>query len=112
MSDCLFCKIAAKEIPAKIVFEDAQAVVFRDINPQAPTHVLVAPRKHIACLADSQDGDAALLGHLQRVAAKVAGQLELGSFRLTLNNGRGAGQTVDHIHYHLLGGRPMQWPPG
>ncbi len=112
MSDCLFCKIAAKEIPAQIVFEDAQAVVFRDINPQAPTHVLVAPKKHIACLSESMDADVPLLGYLQRTAAKVAAQLELPWFRLVANNGRGAGQTVDHLHYHLLGGRTMQWPPG
>ena len=112
MSDCLFCKIAAKEIPAALVYEDSQTVVFRDINPQAPTHVLVTPKKHIACLSDSTDADAPLLGHLQRVAANVAKQLELPWFRLVCNNGRGAGQTVDHLHYHLLGGRTMQWPPG
>ena len=112
MSDCLFCKIAAKEIPAKFVLEDAQAVVFSDINPQAPTHVLVVPKKHIASLSDSSDGDAALLGHLQRLAAQVAQTLQLKWFRVVLNNGRGAGQTVDHLHYHLLGGRAMQWPPG
>lgn len=112
MSDCIFCKIAAKEVSAKLVFEDAQAVAFKDVNPQAPTHVLVVPRKHIASLSSSTDADAALLGHLQRTAAKMAAQLGLSSFRLVTNNGKGAGQTVEHLHYHLLGGRALQWPPG
>lgn len=112
MPDCLFCKIAAREIPAEVVFEDAQSVVFRDINPKAPTHVLVVPKKHLDSLSSSKEEDQALLGHLQRVAVNVAGQLSLKDFRLVTNNGRGAGQTVDHLHYHLMGGRPMQWPPG
>lgn len=112
MPDCLFCKIVAREIPAQLVFEDAQAIAFKDINPQAPTHVLVVPKKHLDSLAASADEDGPLLGHLQRVAAGLAGKLALKSFRLVANNGRGAGQTVDHLHYHLLGGRQMQWPPG
>ncbi len=112
MPDCLFCRIAAREIPAQLIFEDAQAVAFKDINPQAPTHVLVVPKKHLDSLAASKDEDAGLLGHLQRVAAGVAKKLALESFRLVANNGRGAGQSVDHLHYHLLGGRAMKWPPG
>lgn len=112
MPDCLFCKIIAREIPAELVFEDAQSVAIKDINPQAPTHVLVMPRKHIASLAASTDEDEALLGQLQRAAANIAASLKLSSFRLVTNNGRGAGQSVDHLHYHLLGGRAMTWPPG
>ena len=112
MPDCLFCKIVAREIPAKLVFEDDSAIAFADINPQAPTHVLVVPKKHLDSLSASAEEDAGLLGHLQRAAVAVAGKLNLSSFRLVTNNGRGAGQSVDHLHYHLLGGRPMQWPPG
>jgi histidine triad (HIT) family protein len=112
MPDCLFCKIVAREIPAKLVFEDAQSVAFQDINPQAPTHVLVVPKKHLDSLSSSKDEDLPLLGHLQRVAVDVAGKLSIKDFRLVTNNGRGAGQSVGHLHYHLLGGRPMQWPPG
>ncbi len=112
MGSCLFCKIAAKEISSQLVFEDERVLVFKDVNPKAPTHVLVVPKKHIARLSDSMDEDKDLLGHLQRVAAQVAASLGLDSFRLVTNNGRGAGQTVDHLHYHLMGGRTMQWPPG
>jgi histidine triad (HIT) family protein len=112
MPDCLFCKIVAREIPAQLVFEDAQSIAFKDISPKAPTHVLVVPKKHLDSLSSSKDEDSALLGHLQRVAVAVAGQLSLKDFRLVTNNGRGAGQSVDHLHYHLMGGRPMEWPPG
>lgn len=112
MPDCLFCKIVAKEIPAQLVHEDEQAVAFKDINPQAPTHLLIVSKKHIPSLAQARDEDAALLGHLQRTAARVAEKGRLSSFRLVTNNGRGAGQSVDHLHYHLLGGRSMTWPPG
>lgn len=112
MADCLFCKIVAKELPSKIVHEDADVVAFHDVDPKAPTHVLVIPRKHVAGLSASTDEDALLLGRIQRAAAQVAASLGLSSFRVVTNNGRGAGQTVDHLHYHLLGGRPMQWPPG
>ena len=113
MADCLFCKIAAREIPAQVIFEDGASVAFKDINPQAPTHVLIVPRKHIPSLSAATDEDKDLLGHLQRVAARIAeqGKLEAG-YRLVTNNGRGAGQSVDHLHYHLLGGRAMHWPPG
>ena len=112
MADCLFCRIVRREIPAQIVQEDEQAVVFKDVNPQAPTHVLVIPKRHLGSVGASTDADAALLGHLQRAAARFAAGAGLSSFRLVTNSGKGAGQTVDHLHYHLLGGRPMEWPPG
>ena len=113
MADCIFCKIIARQIPSQLVYEDEQAVAFKDLTPQAPTHVLIVPRKHVAGLSDCEDGDKALLGHLQRVAAVVAEKAGVASgYRLVINNGRSAGQSVDHLHYHLLGGRSMQWPPG
>jgi histidine triad (HIT) family protein len=112
MPDCLFCKIVAREIPAQLVLEDAHAIVIKDISPKAPTHVLVVPKKHIDRLSSTDDGDAELLGRLQRTAVAAAAKLSLKDFRLVTNNGRGAGQSVDHLHYHLLGGRPMEWPPG
>ncbi len=112
--DCLFCRIVNKELSSKIVYEDDQAVAFEDINPQAPTHILVVPRKHIAGLNDATAEEAKLLGQLQLVAAEVArarGIVESG-YRVVINNGRGAGQSVFHLHLHLLGGRGMRWPPG
>lgn len=112
MPDCIFCKIVAKELPAQRVFEDDKTVVFKDISPQAPTHILIVPRRHIPSLAACAEGDAPLLGHLQQVARLVAAADKLESFRLVTNNGREAGQSVDHLHYHLLGGRAMAWPPG
>ena len=113
-SDCLFCKIVAGEIPAKTVFEDDRAIAFRDINPQAPVHVLIVPRQHIATLNDLAVADEALAGHLISVGRDLArseGVAERG-YRLLFNTGRESGQTVFHIHLHLLGGRPMGWPPG
>lgn len=112
MADCLFCRIVRREVPATIVHEDEQALVFKDITPQAPTHLLIVPKKHLAALSSSTEADAALLGHLQRTACRVADGAKLESFRLVTNNGRGAGQSVEHLHYHLLAGRPMSWPPG
>lgn len=112
MAECLFCRIIRREIPAQIVHEDDLALVFKDVSPQAPTHLLVVPKRHLASLSASGDEDAALLGHLQRTACRVAEASKLGSFRLVTNNGRGAGQSVEHLHYHLLGGRPLSWPPG
>lgn len=112
--DCIFCKIVAGEIPAATIFEDERALAFRDINPQAPTHALVIPRAHIASLGDAGEGDEALLGHLLRVAARVAhdeGHAE-GGFRTVINTGADAGQTVFHIHVHVLSGRKLVWPPG
>jgi histidine triad (HIT) family protein len=114
MMDCLFCKIADKKIPAKIIHEDDLAVAFEDISPQAPVHVLVVPRKHISTALDLKDGDNALVGHLFQVAAKVArekGIAERG-FRLVMNTNAEAGQSVWHMHLHVLGGRRMHWPPG
>src|SRR5450432_3955882 len=110
---CLFCKISAKEIPAKLVYEDEDAFAFDDINPQAPTHVLICPRKHFASLVEAAPEDQALLGKLQLIAAKIAAQrgLTLG-FRTVINSGSGAGQSVFHLHLHLLGGRHFGWPPG
>jgi histidine triad (HIT) family protein len=110
---CLFCKIIAGEIPSKMVFEDDLTCAFNDINPQAPTHVLIVPRKHIASLAESGAEDQELIGHLHLVAARIAGSHGLSNgFRTVINTGRDGGQTVDHLHVHLLGGRAMHWPPG
>lgn len=109
----IFTKIIQREIPADIVYEDDQALAFRDINPKAPVHVLIIPKREIASLAEAGDGDAALLGHLLIAARKVAEQLELtGGYRTVINCGADGGQTVDHIHVHLLGGRQLGWPPG
>ena len=112
--DCIFCKIAAGEIPAAKIFEDERAVVFRDINPQAPTHALVIPRAHVASLNDAGEADEALLGHLLLVAARVAREegLAESGYRTVINTGAGAGQSVFHIHVHLIGGRRLTWPPG
>jgi histidine triad (HIT) family protein len=110
---CLFCKIIAGESPSKMVFEDDLTYAFRDINPQAPTHVLVVPRKHIASLAEAGAEDEGLLGYLHLIAARIAASEGLtDGFRTVVNTGPDGGQTVDHIHVHLLGGRSMQWPPG
>jgi histidine triad (HIT) family protein len=110
---CLFCKIIAGEIPSKKVFEDDLTYAFRDINPQAPTHVLVVPRKHIASLAGTDLEDQELLGYLHLIAARIANSEGLwNGFRTVINTGLDGGQTVDHLHVHLLGGRAMHWPPG
>jgi len=111
-SDTLFAKIARGEVPADIVYEDDLALAFRDIHPQAPSHLLVIPRKPIERLSRADDDDAELLGHLMGVARKVAAQEGLTDFRLVVNDGPGAGQTVFHLHLHVLGGRPLSWPPG
>jgi histidine triad (HIT) family protein len=116
MSDqtCLFCKIVAGAIPAEKVYEDDGTVAFRDINPQAPVHVLVIPREHIASLDDAGEADEAKLGQLLLAAARVARQegLSGGGYRTVVNTGAGAGQSVFHIHLHVLGGRALAWPPG
>lgn len=113
MAKTLFEKIIDREIPATLVYEDEQCVAFRDINPGAPTHVLLVPRKPIAKLSDATPADQALLGHLLLAAGKVAAQLGVGdAFRLVVNNGAGAGQSVFHLHLHIIGGRPLKWPPG
>lgn len=114
MSDCLFCRIRDGEIPARKVFEDEQVLAFDDISPQAPTHVLVIPRKHLATLNDLLPDDELLAGHLVTVAARIArerGHAEAG-WRLVMNCNSMAGQTVFHVHAHVLGGRPLEWPPG
>jgi histidine triad (HIT) family protein len=110
--DCLFCRIVRKEIPAKIVAESPECVAFRDINPQAPTHILVIPREHVASLNEATD--AAMIGRLALFAADIAkreGIADAG-YRTVINTNAGAGQTVFHVHLHLLGGRPLRWPPG
>ena len=109
----LFSKIISREIPADIVYEDERCLAFRDINPQAPVHVLLIPKQEIPPLVDAGAGDQALLGHLLLAAGKVARQLGVGdAFRLVVNNGADAGQTVFHLHLHILAGRPLHWPPG
>jgi histidine triad (HIT) family protein len=111
---CLFCKIAGKEIPAKIVHEDDDTLAFRDIHPVAPTHVLVIPKKHIVSLSDATEADQALLGKLLLTAKRVAemeGRTAEG-YRTVINSGANAGQSVFHIHVHVIAGRPMAWPPG
>ena len=109
---CLFCRIVRGEIPAKLVAETAECVAFRDINPQAPTHVLVIPREHVPSLAEATDP--ALVGRMALLAAEIARQegIAEGGYRTVINTGADAGQTVFHIHLHLLGGRSLGWPPG
>lgn len=111
---CLFCKIIAGDVPADLVHQDEQCVVIRDINPQAPTHLLVIPREHLESLDDASQRDEGLLGHLLRVAARMAnseGHADSG-YRTVINTGAGAGQSVFHLHAHVLAGRTMNWPPG
>ena len=110
--DCLFCRIVRKEIPAKLVAEDEHSLAFRDINPQAPVHVLVIPKEHVASL--DQTRDAALLGRLSLMAAEIARTEGISGdgYRTVMNTNSAAGQTVFHVHLHLLGGRAMHWPPG
>ncbi|HVM50235.1 MAG TPA: histidine triad nucleotide-binding protein [Candidatus Acidoferrum sp.] len=114
MSKTLFEKIAAKEVPAQIVYEDELVVAFRDINPKAPTHVLIVPRKPISRMSEAKPEDHQVLGHLLLKAAEVARSLglEQGGYRLIFNNGPDAGEAVPHLHCHILGGRRMGWPPG
>jgi len=112
--DCLFCRIVADEIPARRVYEDELVIAFHDVAPRAPTHILVVPRRHIASALELGDADGPLLGRLFGAAAEVArgqGIAEQG-YRLVSNVGRWGGQTVEHLHLHLLGGRPFEWPPG
>ncbi len=112
--NCLFCKIAKGEIPSQKVYEDEKVFAFRDINPQAPVHIVIVPKAHISDLNSASDNDAKVLGHMQLVAAKIAKQFPemKNGFRIVNNCGPDAGQTVFHIHYHLLGGRVFTWPPG
>ncbi len=114
MSECLFCRIGKGEIPAKIVHQDDRIVAFEDINPQAPTHTLLITRKHIPTLSDATEEDRDLLGHLMLVAAGLAKQkgIDSSGYRVVANCREGAGQSVFHVHLHLLGGRVFRWPPG
>lgn len=114
MTDCLFCKIRDGKLPAQLIHEDERCIAFKDINPQAPLHALVVPRKHIATLLDLGPDDDALIGHLHRVASRLtreAGYADDG-FRVLFNTNLAAGQSVWHIHLHVLAGRPLGWPPG
>ena len=113
MAETIFSKIIAKEIPADIVYEDDLCLAFRDIAPQAPTHILLIPKKPIVKLADAEPEDQALLGHLMVKAGEIARSEGVGeAFRLIVNNGEGAGQSVFHLHLHIMAGRAMTWPPG
>ena len=114
MDDCLFCKIIRQEIPSTPVYEDETTYAFRDINPQAPVHVLVVPREHLARVSDAGSGQEAMLGHLVYVAAEVARceGIEDAGYRLAINCGEHGQQAVEHIHIHVLGGRQLTWPPG
>ncbi|MGV0026769.1 histidine triad nucleotide-binding protein [Phormidesmis priestleyi] len=112
-NDTIFGKIIRKEIPADIVYEDNLALAFRDVNPQAPVHILVIPKQAIAKLSDADSQDHALMGHLLLTAKRVAKQVGLtNGYRVVINTGEDGGQTVDHLHLHILGGRTMEWPPG
>ncbi|MEX2282957.1 MAG: histidine triad nucleotide-binding protein [Gemmatimonadota bacterium] len=112
--DCLFCRIVAGEIPSKKAYEDQQVIAFHDLDPKAPVHVLVIPRKHISSIARIEDADAELIGQLFLVARNLASELRIadGGYRLVINAGFDAGQSVDHVHLHVLGGRKLKWPPG
>jgi histidine triad (HIT) family protein len=111
--DCIFCKIASGTIPAKLLFESDAVIAFADIHPQAPTHALVVPRRHIVSMDQAVETDRALFGQLWWTVAELARTLGLaGGYRTVINTGPDGGQTVEHLHVHLLGGRPMHWPPG
>jgi histidine triad (HIT) family protein len=114
MTDCIFCRIGSKQIPARVVLEDDQVFAFDDLNPKAPVHVLVIPKRHIGALKDVQQEDQALLGRLLAAANQVAQKkgIEESGYRVVANTGIDGGQTVFHLHLHVLGGRPMTWPPG
>jgi histidine triad (HIT) family protein len=111
--DCLFCRIIRGEVPAKKVYEDEETFVFEDIKPQAPTHVLIIPKKHIVGVREAKAEDASIIGKLHLVAAQIAYDRKIeNGYRTVFNVGPGAGQSVFHLHLHLLGGRPLSWPPG
>ena len=114
MSNCLFCRIAQKEVPAKVVYEDATVVGFEDINPKAPVHILIIPKKHIESANTLAAEDEPAMGHLYSVARQLAvtRRIDRSGYRCVLNTGPDAGQSVCHLHLHLMGGRPMAWPPG
>ena len=112
--DCIFCKIATGTVPTDKVYENDQALAFRDMHPQAPTHVLIIPKEHLESLNDASQSDEKILGHLLRLAPKIANQLGIAEsgYRAVVNTGADGGQSVFHLHVHLLGGRPLTWPPG
>jgi len=112
MDDCLFCKIVKGDIPASKVFENESVLAFKDINPVSPQHILIIPKKHISTLSDSDDSDRELLGDLLITAKDIALELNISDYRVVINNGKEVGQTVFHIHLHLLSGRFFSWPPG
>ncbi len=112
MTDCLFCKIANGEIPSKKVYEDDQVYAFYDINPQAPTHFLVIPKKHIASAAAVDSTNSSIVAHCFEVISKIAKDMDIENFRVVSNVGEQAGQSVFHLHFHVLSGRDMTWPPG
>lgn len=114
MSECIFCRVAAGTLPSKVIHEDEQTVAFEDTNPQAPVHFLVIPRKHVVSIGEMDPGDNGLLGHLMLTCAKIAKErgLMASGYRVVTNTGPNAGQSVFHLHLHVLGGRPMAWPPG
>jgi len=112
--DCVFCKIIKKEIPAKVAYEDDQVIAFHDVNPQAPIHLLIVPKKHIASIMEIDDENSTLLNKIARAAQNLAREnnIDKKGFRLVVNTGEEGGQTVNHLHFHLLGGRFLTWPPG
>lgn len=112
MSTCIFCKIATGSIPAAVLHDDDRSVAFKDLNPQAPFHALVIPREHIATMNDANDDHAALLGHMMLVGARLAREAGHDTYRFNLNTGAQAGQSVFHVHLHVLAGRMFSWPPG
>ena len=112
-TECIFCKISRQEIPARLVYQDADLFAFEDIAPQAPTHILICPRKHVGSLSDMPVESATLIGRAMLVAAQIAAERGIANgYRTVINNGEGAGQSVFHLHLHLLGGRAFRWPPG
>jgi len=114
MTECIFCCIAGGELPANIIYQDERVIAFRDVNPQAPIHIIIVPKKHIGSVLELSPADKDLVGQIHLAAAKISqneGVAETG-FRLVVNTGRHAGQSVPHLHYHLLGGRELAWPPG
>lgn len=114
MSECVFCLISKKKIPSQIVYEDDDLLAFKDINPEAPVHILIVPKKHIASVMELTENDAGLVSNIYNVAKKLAVDFNIdeSGFRIVTNCGRDGGQSVSHLHFHLLGGRGLQWPPG
>lgn len=114
MKNCLFCKIAAGKMDTELVYQDKELIVFKDINPQAPVHLLIVPKKHIEDLNNLEETDNNLIGHIYQIAKKMASEYDIAKsgYRIVSNCGQDGGQSVNHIHFHLLGGRALQWPPG